>query len=193
MNQKALLVGTASALSCLLLKDNKKNQCNQLKLPSFPNIVEVRSAIKGRIRLYIPLLKDNAMLSEQVLKEFEGIPVIKEVKINTKIATLLMIYNEDKVQPHILEGAVIKLLGLDATIHQEEKSVLEREFRTIINAVNKGVFEKTKGFMDAKYLLVIWLLIISVLKFIQNPETPLNPFSLLWWSTNIALRGKSYD
>ena len=104
-----------------------------------------------------------------------------------------MIYNEDKVQPHILEGAVIKLLGLDAAIHQEENSVLEREFRTIINAVNKGVFEKTKGFMDGKYLLVIWLLIISVLKFIQNPETPLNPFSLLWWSTNIALRGKSYD
>lgn len=190
LNSKACFFYTTSILSCLFLKNNKKYNANQLNLPSFRNVLEVKSAIKGRIRFYVPLIKENTILTEQILHQLKGITVIKDVSINAVTGSILIIYDPEKITADIIEGAVIKLLGLDTHINKEDKCLIERELRNILSVANQAILEKTDGFIDAKYILVIWLVLVSILKLATNPNVPLNPFSMLWWSSNIALRGK---
>lgn len=188
-NDKVFLFGMTSILSYMLANNKKGRQNNQLRLPSFPGVLEVKSAIKGRIRFYIPLLRNNADLAERISSQLQNISLIKEVTISPVTASLLIEYEWDKIEPHVLEGAVIKLFGLDEHIDQKQISFVEREIHTMTAAVNQAVLEKTSGFMDAKYMVAAGFIVMGILKIVQGSAASLNPFNLLWWGSNIVFKG----
>lgn len=192
-NNKVFLFGMTSILSYMLANNKKVRQNNQLRLPSFPGVLEIKSAIKGRIRFYIPLLKGNADLAERISSQLQNIALIKEVTISPATASLLIKYEWDKIEPHVLEGAVIKLFGLDEHIDQKQISFVEREIHTMTAAVNQAVLEKTSGFMDAKYMVAAGFIVMGILKIVQGSAASLNPFNLLWWASNIVFKGGRHE
>ena len=66
------------------------------------------------------------------------------------------------VEAAVIEGAVIKLLGLDAAINGKQKSRMENGLHTILDAVDRGVMGATNGLMDGKMLAGTALSVLAI-------------------------------
>ena len=59
-----------AAAAASLLMTSRPQPRNQLQLPSFHGIAEVRASIPGRIRLYMPAVTTNPEAAELMKKQF---------------------------------------------------------------------------------------------------------------------------
>ena len=66
----ALAAGAAAALP-------KKQQHNQMKLPSFRGVAEVRASLPGRIRLYMPAVSQQPELAAQMKAQLDRYRIAK--------------------------------------------------------------------------------------------------------------------
>ncbi|WP_341480251.1 HMA2 domain-containing protein [Clostridium tyrobutyricum] len=85
-------------------------------MPNFKRVLEIRHYFPGRLRLYVPLLKNNLKLTELLKNQLEKIGSIKMKDINTTTGTILLNFNEKDMKPVLAIGIIIKLLGLEDKI-----------------------------------------------------------------------------
>ena len=147
----------AAVLGVLALSAPKEPQHNLMKLPSFKGILEVRASIPGRMRLYVPSLSGS----------------------------MLVCYDERKVEAAVIEGAVIKLLGLDAVISGKQKSRMESGLHTILDAVDRGVMGATNGLMDGKMLAGTALSVLAIREWRLAGLAVPGAMTLLWWAARL--------
>ena len=124
----------AAVLGVLALSAPKEPQHNLMKLPSFKGILEVRASIPGRMRLYVPSLSGSMDQAEQAREQLLGTGVVHRVELEPRTGSMLVCYDERRVEAAVIEGAVIKLLGLDAVINGKQKSRMESGLHTILDA-----------------------------------------------------------
>lgn len=120
----------------------KRRKPNQLNLPSFRGVMEVKSAIDGRIRFHAPFLKGNDELAKQAGQQIGRLGAVTEVSANTVTGSLLVRYDTAAVEPQLLMAAVIKLLGLEEAARQSGGSLLGKECRTFADSLNHAVADK---------------------------------------------------
>ena len=152
----------AAVLGVLALSAPKEPQHNLMKLPSFKGILEVRASIPGRMRLYVPSLSGS----------------------------MLVCYDERKVEAAVIEGAVIKLLGLDAVINGKQKSRMESGLHTILDAVDRGVMGATNGLMDGKMLAGTALSVLAIREWRLAGLAVPGAMTLLWWAARLFGGGR---
>ena len=152
----------AAVLGVLALSAPKEPQHNLMKLPSFKGILEVRASIPGRMRLYVPSLSGSMDQAEQSREQLLGTGVVHRVELEPRTGSMLVCYDERKVEAAVIEGAVIKLLGLDAVISGKQKSRMENGLHTILDAVDRGVMGATNGLMDGKMLAGTALSVLAI-------------------------------
>ena len=152
----------AAVLGVLALSAPKEPQHNLMKLPSFKGILEVRASIPGRMRLYVPSLAGGMEQAEQAREQLLGTGVVHRVELEPRTGSMLVCYDERKVEAAVIEGAVIKLLGLDAAINGKQKSRMENGLHTILDAVDRGVMGATNGLMDGKMLAGTALSVLAI-------------------------------
>jgi len=150
-------------------------------IPSFRWVIEVVHCLKGRIRLFIPLLKgkDNIVLVR--LKELRKIDAVKTFEFSTVTGSLLVVFDEQKIDPFLLMSAIIQVLGLESEITKGCQSRLSKEAGDILDSINRGIYDKTAGFLDLKS--GVTLLLISSLIYTQvRKQYALGAqATLLWW------------
>ena len=69
----------------------------------------------------------------QVREQLLGTGVVHRVELEPRTGSMLVCYDERKVEAAVIEGAVIKLLGLDAAINGKQKSRMENGLHTILD------------------------------------------------------------
>ena len=106
----ALAAGAAAALP-------KKQQHNQMKLPSFRGVAEVRASLPGRIRLYMPAVSQQPELAAQMKAQLEGTGAVHQVTMQPLTGSVLILYDESQVQAPVVLGAAMKLMGLDDQVN----------------------------------------------------------------------------
>ncbi|WP_101772474.1 HMA2 domain-containing protein [Peptostreptococcus faecalis] len=166
---------------------NTKNG-NTLKLPSFKNALEVKSSIEGRVRFFAPIVKSNEAVSESLISQIKKIPVIKKCEINIITGTILIEYDSSQVDAQTIEGAVIKLLGIDKFIDEGRVSTVKKESDSFMSAVNNGLYDFTGGLFDVKSLVAVLFIVGAIydIKRFGLNRTPGYP-TLLWWSSRLFL------
>ena len=103
----------AAGAAVLLPKPPKHNL---MKLPSFRGVAEVRSSLPGRMRLYVPAVTQEPALTGQMVQQMESTGVIHQVKAEPRTGSVLICYDESKVQAPVVLGAMMKLMGLDGKV-----------------------------------------------------------------------------
>ena len=83
-----------AAAAASLLMTSRPQPRNQLQLPSFHGIAEVRASIPGRIRLYMPAVTTNPEAAELMKKQMEETGAVYKVTINSSTGTALFLYDE---------------------------------------------------------------------------------------------------
>ena len=163
---------------------------NRMKLPSFHGIAEVRASIPGRIRLYMPAVTANPEAAAQMKKRMEETGAVHEVSINPAIGTVLFLYDETQVEASVVEGAAIRLMGLDEAIRHHPVSKMEKSLQMLWDSINHGVMETTKGWMDARMLAGTALSAVAIRSLIMNGAVLPGGITLLWWASSIFSRNR---
>ena len=179
----------AAAVASLLMTPRVQPR-NRMKLPSFHGIAEVRASIPGRIRLYMPAVTANPEAAAQMKKQMEETGAVHEVSINPAIGTVLFLYDETQVEASVVEGAAIRLMGLDEAIQQQLVSKTEKGLQTLWDSINHGVMETTRGWMDARMLAGTALSVAAIRSLITNGAVLPGGITLLWWASNIFSRNR---
>ena len=163
---------------------------NQLKLPSFHGIAEIRASIPGRIRLYMPAVSANPDAAARMKKQMEETGAVHEVQVSPAIGTVLILYDTAQVEASVVEGAAIHLMGLDEAVRKPPVSRMEQGLQTIWNSLNHGIMEATNGRMDARMLTGTAVTIAAVRSLIIHGSALPGGITLLWWASNIFSRNR---
>ncbi|MBC2576209.1 HMA2 domain-containing protein [Peptostreptococcus canis] len=165
-----------------------KNKLNTLELPSFKNILEVRSSVNGRIRFFVPVLKSNLELAELLTSQVKKISVIKKCEVNLVTGSVLVEYDSDNLDAQTLEGVIMKLLSLDEKLDEGRTSEIEKKVGTFKNAINNGVYDFTGGILNIKSLMALLFLGAAVydVKKMGARRTP-DYITFLWWTTTLFM------
>ena len=161
---------------------------NQMKLPSFHGIAEVRASIPGRIRLYMPAVTANPETAAKMKKQMEETGAVRNVSINPSTGSVLFLYDETQVEASVVEGAAIRLMGLDEAIQRQPVSKMEKSLKMLWNSINHGVMETTNGWMDARMLAGIAISIAAIRSLIIHGAVLPGGITLLWWASSIFSR-----
>lgn len=166
-----------------LLSQNKENEIkNQSKkLPSFKDVLEVKHFIPGRIRMYCPIIKEDISTEEALLSTFNKIPGINELTVNSYTGSLLIKYDTDKLEPMLLIGIVLKILGLEESATKDNKSLISKESENLINSINCAIYEKTNGILDLKSATTILFAAYAAYDIKARPDVRPGGYTCIWW------------
>ncbi|MBQ8162546.1 MAG: hypothetical protein IJ083_17610 [Clostridia bacterium] len=187
MNTAAFLAVAAG--SCLISASASARPRMSPALPSFRGICEVRSSLPGRMRLYIPSSMENPSASAAAAARLHETGVIKKIRLNPYLGTFLVEYDPNQVEAAVLEGAILKLLGLDEQIQKKQTPLLQEHLHTLTLAVDRAVMDTTGGWIDLGTAASGTLLYLALRQGARMGFVLPGAATLLWWASNIARRG----
>lgn len=177
-----LLIYSITGMIINKLNNTKETKVVSLNLPEFKGILEVKHALGGRLRFYIPSIKVNIEKSNYLIDNFRKIDGITLIESNPLTGSVLVKYDQNKLQPVLIMGIILKLLGLEDEIKKGPKSLVTKEVQNIRDAVNFAVYNKSKGIIDMKNIAMLSFIILGVYKLNTNPGLNISGATSLWWA-----------
>ena len=174
----ALAAGAAMALP-------KQPEHNLMKLPSFRGVAEVRSSLPGRMRLYMPAVIQAPEQAAQMAQQLESTGVIRQVTAEKRTGSVLILYDESKVQAPVVLGAAMKLMGLDVKAQSAPASKAREGVQLLVRAVNQGIMDATGGLLDAKTLAAGIMTVAALRSKAQKGWAAPGAMTLLWWASKL--------
>lgn len=150
--------------------------------------MHLASALKGRRRYYIDLLKYNANLSQLLITKLSQIPYIKKIDINIHTGSLLVIYNctEEKIDElfKILKQRVFKLGTKIKQFSHHTSTMLAETVVGFTKEINDFIKLQTNNFMDLSIVVALFFIIRGIRKVLSMGQRPSGP-QMLWWAFSI--------
>lgn len=182
-----LITALILASGFLLTSEQEKDQYKP-QLPNFKDILEVKHSIKGRIRIQCKVLKGNQQGEQALLNTFSQIPGIIDISVNPCIGTVIIKYNEETIQPMLIIGIILKVLGLEDEAHNENKSLITRESANIVESLSHTIYEKTSSILDLKSSVMLLLCVYAVYDIKTRPGLRPAGLTCLWWLYSLITR-----
>lgn len=176
-----MLLSLAGKLIGNVVTNKNVTNKNSMKLPSFKGVLEIKHSMSGRIRFSIPLLKENEEAKQVLVEQLSKVPAISKLEISLITGSLLICFDEKVVDPAILIGAIIKILGLEDQIGNRPEALATTELKNIKESINMAIYEKSNGILDGKSLFILLTLISGVKMIKGNPTLLPNGYTLLRW------------
>ena len=158
---------------------------NLMKLPSFRGVVEVRASLPGRMRLTIPALRENSARAEDMKRQLTATGVVRDIRIEPRIASLLVCYDETQVEAAVLEGAIIRLMGLEERIKSGAPCLAESGITALLRAVDESVMALTGGVLNAKTLAALSMGAAGLRSLSRCGWGVPGAMTLLWWAASL--------
>lgn len=128
------------------------------QLPKIKGILEVKHSIPGRIRFFAPPLVGSPTQCQDLKPQLEKITIIHQVAISPITGSVVIHYDETEIEPIVLAGIMIKLLGFEDRITQKQPVLLDQKIKTLIKSLDYAVVENSKQRMDIKTSVTLLLL-----------------------------------
>jgi len=158
-------------------------------LPSFYGVIEVKHYHQGRLRIQTESLIQNPELETEFLQNIKQIDGIESIKINEKIGSVLILFQERKIEVSFLYLIILKMLHLEEEAFRKKPGKLKVLFRNVLEAVDFSVYNKTKGLLDSKMIVSSIFIYYAIKKLRLTPQLP-SGATLLWWAYNLMMKGK---
>lgn len=148
----------------------------------FIGVIEIVHSISGRVRFFIPALKNEPEKCLQLKKQLEKASAFKMVSSNPVSGSLIIEFDPEKIDIQTITGAIIKVLGLEEAIESTPKSFMSKELKNIYSSLNTGVYEYSNGIMDLNSLLTTSFLTLGFYSFFRNRSVVPSGLSLFYWA-----------
>ncbi len=164
----------------------------RMGLPSIRGKLEAVHALPGRMRLGSPLLEGlPASTRRKIGTEIKKIDGIDSVAINAHSGSVLILYDAARIEPAIVHGVVVKVLGLEQDMEASPSGRLTREIGLLGRALSQQIHQSSGGLMDLRSSLMLSLLALALYRmFIQGDRALPGGINLLWWTFIMAQKEK---
>jgi hypothetical protein len=140
------------------------------------------------VRFRVPSLSgvgaDAALLREK-LPALQG---VTSVDVTPATGSVLIRYEADRVQPQLLFAATVRLLGLEEELKQTPRPVFVKELRSVVDSLNRIVYDRTGGLLDFHSTLMILLAGVGFKKLFSEGGSAIPPgVTLIWWGMHQLL------
>ena len=130
------------------LAGRTQNKTDLRKIP-YQNTGPLRIAhvLPGRVRFIVPDLRE---LDERVLAGIDQLQNLKEidqVTVNVISGSVLINFNEEKLDPVLLFSVVARLMGLEKQLEERSHPLLLEELTAFGNSLNRAVYDETFGLL----------------------------------------------
>lgn len=161
-------------------------------LPSIRGKLETVHALPGRLRFISPLLEGlQHRTRRKICSEINKIDGVEYVKMNGHTGSLLIIYDPPVIQPFVVHGIVVKVLGLEDELEKSPDGLVSRELELIGKSLNQQIYQSSNGLMDLRSSLLMGIFLLALYRLvIQGDRTLPGGINLLWWTYVMAKRGK---
>ena len=81
--------------------------------------------------------------------------------------------------------------SLEEEMERPLRPIVVRELRTILNSLNRIVYDRTSGVLDFSSALLILMAAMGIKEIVRHGAAAMPPgFALLWWGAHQLLNGK---
>jgi hypothetical protein len=149
-------------------------------------------ALPGRLRFNSQLLLDlQEKTCKKICEQIKRIEGIESVDINSLTGSLLIVYSTSTIQPFVVHGIVVKVLGLEDELEKSPSGWIAREMDLIGRSLNQQIYQSSGGFLDMRSSLMLGILILALYRIvIQGDRTLPGGINLLWWTYVMMQKGK---
>jgi hypothetical protein len=145
--------------------------------------VQTAHTMPGRVRFRVPTLQGDAQqgaLLQERLSQLEG---VQSVAVTAQTGSVLIEYREGRVRAELLFAATVRLLGLDAELARTPRPSVVRELRSLLDSLNRVVYDRTGGLLDFTSAMSILLAAIGIRQMSREGAKALpGGFTLIWWA-----------
>lgn len=174
---------TGLLLAALAGRKKKSGSGGAFLMKSGP--VRTEHSLPNRLRLRVPSLTGDRETCKKLASRFSLLQGIRSADVNPVSGSVLIRYDGEIVQPEILFGAVVKLLGLEAELEQVPTPVLTRELGLLGRSLDRAVFEKSGGLVNGWSLLMLVIAALGVRQAINNGARAWPAgITMVWWAVN---------
>ncbi|WP_297436489.1 HMA2 domain-containing protein [uncultured Clostridium sp.] len=177
-----LLISLAGKVVSEMLVKEKKKSKNSLNLPSFKGVIEVKHSLRGRVRLYVPIVKNNEEAGQLLISQLGRVETISHIEVNSVTGSVVIKYDAEKIDPALLIGVVAKLLQIESELTKNKEALVSKELGNVKEALNMSIYNKTNGILDMKSVYIIMILFFGVRKIRQMPTMLPNGYSMIRWA-----------
>jgi copper chaperone CopZ len=150
--------------------------------------VQTAHATRGRVRFRVPSLSDSRPDAELIREKLPTLEGVESVDVNPATGSVLVRYREDQVRPDLLFAAIVRLLGLEEELVQTPSPAVVKELRSMMDSLNRVVYDRTGGLLDFASALLIALAAIGMTKlFVDRKNAMPAGFTMLWWGLHQLL------
>lgn len=157
---------------------------NNILLPDFYGVFEVKSCTKNRIRMEIKKLINNPIEVENLKNNLQKIDLVKNFKIISSLGSVTVVFDDSQIDTQFMLGIILKLVDLENEIFKKRNGKLKNIFNNLINLTDINLYNKSKGLLDTKTLAAVLLLIYGIKKLKTTPALPAGA-TLVWWAYNL--------
>ncbi len=158
------------------------------KFKGFRGIVEIKHTIPGRVRFFIPVLKMDMEKGQLLERQLLKAAAISQIKVNSLLGTLLIVYDADKLDEMTLTGVLAKLLGLEKELEKTPQSILGQEVSKLLKSANSSVYEQTEGLLDLNTAITLTFLSLGIWTIVRGPSILPAGISLVYWAYNNSMK-----
>ena len=171
---------TGMLVSFLFSKGKKPDRHPFLQL-RWPIIT--KHVLPGRIRFHIPLLVGQEKTITDLTQQLKKIDGIEKVHCNAVTGSVLLYFDDTRLQPELLFTVLIRLLGLEKELERTPEARIKREISRISRALNQAIYTKTEGLLDLKTLPPLSLGLIGLFRLVtERPISMPSSIALMWWA-----------
>ncbi len=173
---------TGVLLSMLFSKKKGTQQSPLLEL-RWPIIT--KHSLPGRIRFRIPLLAGQEKTMAELTKQLKKIDGITGIDTSPVTGSVLILYDEKKLQPDLLFTILIRLLDLEKELERTPDSSIKKGFNRFSQGVNQAIFTKSGGWIDLRTLVPLTLGITGLYRLWTIRPIPMpTAITMIWWAYN---------
>ena len=162
------------------------------KPPSIRGVVETVHSLPGRMRLSVPSLVNDAEQAANLQASIGSLEAVAFARVSPVTGSVVVCFDPSSVEPILLFGAVIRILGLDHQMDSASQPVLWREIDSAGKTADDLVRTLSIGLMDVKTLITLSFAGVVAYRFFSGRTNLMLPgtATLMWWIANLViLRG----
>lgn len=175
-------------LTGLLLSKLFAGSGNPRRFKGFRGVVEVKHAIPGRVRFFVPVLKMDTQKGALLEQQLGKADAIEQITVNPLLGTVLILYDAEKIDEMTLTGVLAKLLGLEKELEKTPTSLMSQEVAKILKSANSSVYEQTDGLLDLNTAITLTFLSLGIWSVVRSPSVLPAGISLIYWAYNNSLK-----
>ncbi len=150
--------------------------------------VQTAHSLPGRVRFLVPSLVDDPAQAANLRDRLGALEGVTRVDVTPHSGSVLIQYREKIIQPELLFAATVRLLGLEKEMERTPRPVVTRELRTVLDSLNRVVYDRTAGILDFSSALLILMAAVGVNKIVQQGAAAMpGGVTLVWWGVHQLL------